>query len=120
MYSYLSKKSEQAKAAIDYLEDRITGNQLIAIFNEEVKFKRRRLPHRAFPKRDLDITVTRREGHARAASRRDTIDPKRLRLTGEQIAAIRTAAKSGKSFEGLASELGISATSVRRLFLGHR
>jgi len=40
MLPYCSKKAEDLKIAIDYLEGKITGNQAIARFNEEVKIGR--------------------------------------------------------------------------------
>jgi hypothetical protein len=63
MYSYVSKKSEQVRAAIDYLDNRITGSQLIEIFDEEVTMKRRRSRHTPLPNNHKQIPYTRSEGH---------------------------------------------------------
>ena len=51
------KKREDLRIVIDYLEGRITGNEAVAAFNEEVAVGRRR-----GVARDADIPYTREEG----------------------------------------------------------
>lgn len=57
MIPYCIKKAEDLRITIDYLEERITGNQALAAFNEEVRIGRRR-----GSLREANIPYTRQEG----------------------------------------------------------
>ena len=51
------KKSEDLRITIEYLEGRITGNEAVAAFNDEVASGRRRGSHR-----EAEIPYTREQG----------------------------------------------------------
>jgi hypothetical protein len=57
MLPHCVKKAEDLRIVIDYLEGRITGNEAVAAFNEEVKIGRRR-----GNLREANIPYTREEG----------------------------------------------------------
>jgi hypothetical protein len=91
MIPFLCKKEFEARAALDYYEGRITGNQLVAIFKIEVEAGRReRRPRKVA----LDIPYTRPEGdrvmkQLRNDRLRDAFGRYRAKLTPEDFQAIR-------------------------------
>ena len=91
MLPYLCKKAIEAKAALDYYEGRITGNELMAIFKQEVEAGRReRRPRKVV----IDVPYTRPQGLAlmkkrRKAHLRDSFGKSRATVTPEDFAKIR-------------------------------
>ncbi|MDV3277860.1 MAG: hypothetical protein LYZ69_05270 [Nitrososphaerales archaeon] len=59
MLPYLCKKANEARAALDYYEGRITGNQLALVFRNEVEAGRRERRNRKVP---IDVPYKRPEG----------------------------------------------------------
>jgi hypothetical protein len=92
MIPFLCKKEAEAKAALDYYEGRITGNQLVVIFNGEVETGRReRRPRKVA----LDVPYTRPDGdkimkRIRNDRLRDAFGRHRARLTPRDFQSIRT------------------------------
>ena len=90
MLPFLSKKRNEAKAALDYYASRISGNELIAIFQKEVEAGRReRRPHR-----QLDVPFLHRDGaflmrEVRRSRLRDALGRFRAKVTPEDFARIR-------------------------------
>ena len=67
---HLHKKENEIRAAIDYYEGRITGNQLSLVFNQEIEAGRReRHPHKV----KIDVPYTYPEGDALMKARRREI-----------------------------------------------
>jgi len=58
MFAFCVKKREDLRIALDYLEDRITANEAVEQFNEQVKIGRRR----GVP-RITSVPYTKSEGH---------------------------------------------------------
>ena len=88
---FLCKKEIEAKAALDYYENRTTGNQLIAVLAAEVEAGRRERKPRTVP---LDVPYTRLEGDRimkgkRKDRLRDAFGRYRAKLTPEDFTAIR-------------------------------
>jgi len=91
MLPYLCKKANEAQATFDYYEGKITGNQLLAIFKQEVEAGRRESHPR---KVALDVPYKRVEGdrimkRIRKDRLRDALGRYRARLTAEDFRAIR-------------------------------
>jgi hypothetical protein len=59
MWPYCSKKREEVKAVLDYLDNKITGSQLIEVFNQSV-----RIGNRTGIIRVADMPYTREQGQA--------------------------------------------------------
>ena len=59
MLPHLCKKANEARAALDYYEGRITGNQLALVFRNEVEAGRRERRNRKVP---IDVPYKRPEG----------------------------------------------------------
>ena len=91
MLPFLYKKANEAKAAIDYYEGRITGNELIAIFKQEVEAGRReRRPRKVVI--DVPYTITQGLELMRARRKirlRDAFGRFRAGVTPEDFARIR-------------------------------
>ena len=91
MLPFLFKKSNEARYALDYYEGRIRGNDLIALFKEEVEAGRReRRPHKV----RLDVPFRYPEGDAlmkarRAEKIRQTIARTRAKVTRKDYEEIR-------------------------------
>jgi hypothetical protein len=91
MLPFLCKKANEARAALDYYEDRMTGNELNRIFKEEVEAGRReRRPHRVV----IDVPYTRTNGLVlmktnRKATLRDAFGRFRSKVAQEDFARIR-------------------------------
>jgi hypothetical protein len=92
MLLFLCKKEIEAQSALDYYEGKITGNQLLAVFKEEVKAGRReRRAHTVM----LDVPYTRPDGdkimkRLRNDRLRDAFGRYRARLTPRDFNSIRT------------------------------
>lgn len=91
MLPFLYKKANEAKAALDYYEGRITGNDLVAIFVQEVEAGRReRRPRRVVIDVPYTITEGKRIMEARLGERfRDAFGRFRAKVTPEDFAKIR-------------------------------
>lgn len=92
MIPFLGKKEIEVRAALEYYDGKITGNQLISILKAEVKAGRRERKTRTVA---LDVPYTRPEGDRimrslRKDRLRDAFGRYRARLTPEDFAAIRT------------------------------
>jgi hypothetical protein len=91
MIPFLCKKEVEARAALDYYEGGITGNQLLAVFKEEVEAGRReRRAHTVH----LDIPYTRPQGdrlmrRIRKDRFRDALGRYRAKLTPDDFRDIR-------------------------------
>ena len=92
MLPFLCKKENEARAALDYLENRITGNDLLQVFQEEVEAGRReRRPQRV----SKDVPYIRSEGlevmkARRSENLRDAFGKFRSKITSEDFERIRT------------------------------
>jgi hypothetical protein len=92
MIPFLCKKENEARAALDYYEGRITGNQLLAVFKTEVDAGRRENHPRKIA---LDVPYTRPEGDRlmktiRKDRLRDAFGRYRAKLTTRDFQDIRT------------------------------
>ena len=92
MLPYLCKKAIEAAATLDYYEGRTNGNQLLAVFDAEVKAGRREKHSR---KVVLNVPYTRPEGdwimkRVRNDRLRDALGRYRATLTAKDFQAIRT------------------------------
>ena len=91
MIPYLCKKEIEGRAALDYCVGRITGNQLLAVFQAEVDAGRRERHPRQVA---LDIPYSRFEGRnlmrsLRKQRVRDAMGKYRAKLTPEDFTNIR-------------------------------
>jgi hypothetical protein len=90
MLPHLSKKGNEAIAALEYYESKITGNELLTIFQKEVEAGRReRRPHRR-----VDVPFLYGDGallmrEVRKSRLRDALGRFRAKVTPEDFAAIR-------------------------------
>ena len=90
MLPHLAKKQNEGRAVLDYYEGRITGNELISIFQNEVEAGRReRRPHKA-----IDVPFKYNEGvlimsEARKSRLRDAFGRFRAKVTPSDFTAIR-------------------------------
>ena len=90
MLPFLCKKSNEARAVLDYFDGKTTGNALLKIFEDEAAAGRReRRPHKA-----VDVPFTYPEGDAimkevRRSRLRDAFGRFRAKVTPEDYAAIR-------------------------------
>lgn len=91
MLPFLCKKENEARAALDYYEGKTTGNQLVAVFRDEVEAGRReRRPRKV----TLDVPYNRIDGDrimkkARNDRLRDALGRYRATLTVRDFRAIR-------------------------------
>jgi len=90
MLPHLAKKQNEGRAVLDYYEGRITGNELISIFQNEVEAGRReRRPHKA-----IDVPFKYNEGvlimsEVRRRRLRDAFGRFRAKVTPLDFTAIR-------------------------------
>ena len=110
MQPHLDKKRIQVTAAINYLENRITGNQFVLVLNSEIRKKRRSSyimrPHLPFRKGDglYFARASHRFGKGRA-------------LTQEQLeAAKHDRTTLGLSYAALARKYGIGESTMYYIF----
>jgi len=123
MLPFVDKKSSQVRAAIDYLEERITGDEFVDRMNEAVKQKKRRAPRGPFLPDGWRIPYRRSEGLRRAAAEAASKQKFKLRFrfNRNQIERIRNEVlEHKKSIKDVAILYGISGSSVRRLLSGKR
>jgi len=91
MIPFLYKKANEARAALDYYEGRITGNELMIVLQQEVEAGRReRRPRKVA----IDVPYTRQQGLAlmkanRSAIFRDSFGRFRSKVTPEDFERIR-------------------------------
>ena len=91
MLPFLHKKEGEARAGLDYYEGRITGNQLLSVFNADVEAGRRERKKRTVV---LDVPYTHHEGDklmraVRKDRLRDSFGRYRAKLSLEDFLAIR-------------------------------
>ena len=91
MIPFLYKKAREARAALDYYEGRITGNELMTVFQQEVEAGRRERRPRKVP---IDVPYSRPEGLAlmkarRSARFRDVFGRFRSKVTPDDFERIR-------------------------------
>ena len=118
---HLHKKANEARAALDYYEGRITGNELVSIFQAEVEAGRRERRPRKVP---IDIPYTRVEGdrlmrQKRSFAMRDAMGRYRAKVAPEDFARIREEHfAQGKRLRDLAKEYPQYARETIRRVLG--
>lgn len=122
MLPCVSKKRNQVKAAIDYL-DKITADRFIEILNSAINERKRRPPRRSYLSMHLGIPLTRNEGRRRAtefaaAKRRFKL---RVKLTPNRLTQMKAEVLvNRKSLSEVANAYGLSYSSVRRVVTGQR
>jgi hypothetical protein len=119
MLPFLCKKANEARAALDYYENRITGNELVAVFKQEVEAGRRERHQRRIP---IDVPYALAEGLAlmkekRQATFRDAFGRFRSKVCREDFARIRDEYfNEGKRLSELAREYQqYSRETIRRV-----
>jgi hypothetical protein len=121
MLPYLYKKANEAKAALDYYEGGITGNEMARVFREEVEAGRRERRPRKVP---IDVPYKRPEGdrlmkQLRNDRLRDAFGRYRAIVTPEDYARIREEHFSGgKRLHDLVKEYPQYARETIRRVLG--
>ncbi len=88
---FLCKKAIEARAALDYYEGRINGNELAAIFQREVEAGRRERRERKVP---IDVPFIYHEGdrmmkEKRRVKLRDALGRYRAKVTADDYSSIR-------------------------------
>jgi hypothetical protein len=123
MLPHVDKKRGQVKAAIDYLEDKITGDEFIARINAEVERKKRRAPRRPFLSGRPGLPYSKNEGlQKRAALAAAQVRLKLgLGFSQDEIRAIRDAVLRDKTpISQVARQFGVSWNSISRYAAGKR
>jgi hypothetical protein len=121
MIPFLCKKAVEARAAVDYYEGRITGNQLASIFSLEVEAGRRERRER---KVKIDVPYTRTRGdrlmrEQRGFRLRDALGKFRAKVTPEDYERMREEHfKEGKRLRDLVKEYPQYARETIRRVLG--
>jgi len=118
MWPYCSKKSGEVKAVLDYLDNKITGSQLVEVFNESV-----RMGNRTGKIRVVDMPYTKEEGQAlREKKRREQaleLVAANTIITEDLIDKIRESLLSGEATNGeLAKRYNVSAATISRALYG--
>jgi len=116
MLPHVVKKEEDLRIAIDYMEGRITGNEALSLFNNEIRIGRRRGKIR-----DTDLPYTRQEGLrlSRLENARNARAAYAVNVAPEvqrQIRADHIEAKLGHI--RLSRKYGYSASVIRRILGG--
>jgi len=118
MLPYLFKKREEVGAMVDYLDNRITANQMVEVFNESV-----RIGNRVGKIKTVDIPYTRKEGQV-LGKEAVSEHSKKLCVTNrilsdEALEQIRQAIISGTASNGeLAKKYGVSPATITRAVFG--
>ena len=123
MLPFVDKKRGQVKAAIDYLEDRITGDEFVRRINAEVERKKRRAPRQPFLANRDGLPYTRSEGLRKRAVLATAMVRLKLRLdfSEREIDEIRNAVlRNGKPISQVAKLYGVSWNSISRYVTGER
>ncbi len=108
MLPHLDKKKSQAKAAIDYLENRITGEKFAEAMNEAVRLKKR-----SSSIRSVGMPYTKREGLQLAGHVRRF--GKSRALTWEQVKLMKKKRDQlGLTCETLAKLYGVAVSTAHR------
>jgi hypothetical protein len=121
MLPYLFKKSNEAIAVIDYYEGRISGNDLVAIFKQEVEAGRRERRNHTVK---IDVPYTYVEGDAMMKMRRrqrirEVFTVTRAKVTRQDFEAIREQHFiGGKRLRDLVKEYPQYARETIRRVLG--
>lgn len=122
MRPFVDKKRGQVEAAIDYLEDRITGEEFIKRIDLEVERKKRRAPRRPFLS-GRSCPCTKSEG----LRKRSDLAAAKLRLKlglnfdEKTIEEIRNAVfRDKKPISQVAKQYGVSSNSISRYATGKR
>lgn len=121
MLPFLCKKAIEARAALDYYEGRITGNEMISIFKQEVEAERRERHARKVP---INVPYKRPEGDRimksiRKDKLRDAFGRFRAKVTPEDYDGIREGHfKQGKRLRDLVKEYPKYARETIRRVLG--
>lgn len=121
MLPFVDKKKAQVRAAIDYLEDKITADELIESMNVAIERGKRRAPRQPYLSRTSGIPYTKTEGHQKAAASAASKQKFKLRVRFDrgQIDQIRNdVLDKGKSIKEVAMLYRLSDSSVRRLVRG--
>ena len=123
MRLFVDKKRGQVEAAIDYLEDRITGDEFIRRIDVEVKRKKRRAPRRPFLSGRPGLPYTKSEG----LQKRSALAAAKVRLKlglnfdEKKIEEIRNAVfRDKKPISQVAKQYGVSWNSIWRYATGRR
>jgi len=120
MLPHLFKKANEAVAAIEYYEGRISGNRLVEVFNLEVAAGRReRRPRKVA----IDVPYTYLQGdrimrEGRKAKLRDAFGRYRAKVTPEDYEAIRMRHSAGARLRDLVKEYPQYARETIRRVLG--
>ncbi len=118
MLPYLFKKRDEVRAMVDYLDNRITANQMVEVFNESV-----RIGNRVGKIKTVDIPYTRKEGQA-LGKRAVSEHSKKLCITNKILSdvvldQIREAIISGAATNGeLAKKYRVSPATITRAVFG--
>ena len=118
MLPYLFKKREEVRAIVDYLDNKITANQMVEVFNESVK-----MGNRVGKIKTVDIPYTRKEGQM-LGKKAVSEHGKKLCVTNrilsdEVLEQIRQAIISGTASNGeLAEKYGVSPATITRAVFG--
>ncbi|MDA4125756.1 MAG: hypothetical protein OK452_00925 [Thaumarchaeota archaeon] len=121
MLPFPCKKANEARSALAYYDGKITGNRLIAIFQEEVEAERRERRPRKVP---INVSYTRIEGdrimkQARKDKLRDAFGRFRAKVTPEDYENIRRKHfDQGKRLRDLVKEYPQYARETIRRVLG--
>lgn len=108
MLPYVDKKESQVRAAVDYLENRITGEKFVEELNEAVRLRKR-----SSSIRSVKMPYTKREGLQLAGHTRRF--GKSRALTSEQIKSMKNDRdRLGLSFEKLAKLYGVALSTAYR------
>lgn len=123
MLPFVDKKYGQVKASIDYLEDKITGDEFVRVLNEEVIRKKRRAPRRPFLARRKTLPHRRSEALRIRSIEAASMQKFKLqvRLGKDKIRQIKEEVVDQKiPMTEVAERYGISDQSVRRIVRGRR
>jgi hypothetical protein len=118
MWSHCSKKREEVKAILDYLDNKITGSQLVEVFNESV-----RIGNRTGKIRTVIMPYTRAEGQAMRDEKRTEHAHKMITantiITADLIDQIRESLLSGEATNAeLAKKYDVSPAAISRAMFG--
>jgi hypothetical protein len=118
MWPYCSKKREEVKAVLDYLDNKITGSQLIEVFNQSV-----RIGNRTGIIRVADMPYTREQGQALRKEKRTEHALRMITvntiLNTDLIDRIRESLLSGEATNAeLSRRYGVSPATISRAMYG--
>jgi hypothetical protein len=123
MLPFVYKKRGQVEASIDYLEDKMTGDEFIKRINREVERKKRRAPRRPFLSGDRHMPFTKSQGlQQRSALAAAQLRAKHgLNFSQQELDEIRNATFIDKTpIRQVAKQYGVSWSSIWRYATGKR